>query len=78
MKQLFVTSFLLVAASVFAADYPANCFTQMGNDRVLLMNNDGAPQCPITLQSYYDTNTTESTYWTHYGDQRRCQLPFRI
>ena len=58
----------LCGGALFAADYPPSCFTQMGNDRILLMNNDRNSQCPITLQSYYDTNTTQATYWTHEGD----------
>ena len=58
---------MMCAGVANAADYPSSCFTQMGNDRVLLMNNDSNAQCPITLQSYYDTNTTQSTYWTHDG-----------
>ena len=58
----------LCGGALFAADYPPSCFTQMGNDRILLMNNDSNSQCPISLQSYYDTNTTQATYWTHEGD----------
>ncbi len=62
------TVFLFVVSFANAADYPPSCFTRMGNDRVLLMNNDNNAQCPITLQSYYDTNTAATTYWTHAGD----------
>ena len=47
----------LCGGALFAADYPPSCFTQMGNDRVLLMNNDSNSYCPITLQNYYDTDT---------------------
>ena len=41
------------------------CYTKLGNDRILLMNNDAKTLAVVSLQGYYDTNTTDKTYWVH-------------
>ena len=43
----------------------AEGYNVMDNDRILLMNNDSKLFSAITYQGYYDTNTTQKTYWVH-------------
>ena len=40
-------------------------YTVMGNDRILLMNNDSKTFAAVSSQGYNDTNTTGKTYWVH-------------
>ena len=51
---------LLPCARVEGAGYRV-----MDNDRMLLMNNDNKFLARVSSQGYYDTNTTEKTYWVH-------------
>jgi hypothetical protein len=44
------------------------CYTQLGNDRVLLMNNDTNIWNEVSCQGYNDTNTTAETYWVHSSE----------
>ena len=44
------------------------CYTQLGNDRVLLMNNDTNIWNEVSCQGYNDTNKTAETYWVHSGE----------
>ena len=36
-------------------------YSVMGNDRILLMNNDAKTFATVSSQGYYDTNTTAKT-----------------
>ena len=56
----------------YAEDYTYQSLTNLGpcvSSRVLLLNDDTNPICPITGQGYYTTNVAEvavgSTYWWH-------------
>jgi len=40
-------------------------YSKLENDRILLMNNDAKTLAVVSLQGYYDTNTTDKTYWVH-------------
>ena len=40
-------------------------YTLMGNDRILLMNDDTKFGAAVSSQGYYATNTTAKTYWVH-------------
>ena len=40
-------------------------YTLMGNDRILLMNDDTKFGATVSSQGYYATNTTAKTYWVH-------------
>lgn len=72
------TLVLLVALGLAAAPRHAQAYQNMGNDRILLMNNDSRleSQGGISHQGYYDTNetavvngvVTPVTYWTHLVD----------
>lgn len=61
---------VLCGGTLSATDQPG-CFTKLGNDRLLLMNNDQNTICPVTGQGYNDTFTfslpSGSTFWTHDG-----------
>ena len=40
-------------------------YTLMGNDRILLMNDDTKFGAAVSSQGYYATNMTAKTYWVH-------------
>ena len=40
-------------------------YTQLGSDRVLLMNNDTNVWNQVSYQGYNDTDQTKDTYWVH-------------
>ena len=44
-------------------------YSTLENDRILLMNNDAKTLAIVSLQGYYDTNTTDKTYWVSFGLQ---------
>ena len=56
---------------VAVADFTYQSLTNLGpcaSSRVLLMNNDTNPTCPIEGQGYHDTSNTVAvgqTYWWH-------------
>ncbi len=64
------TLVLLVALGLAAAPRRAHAYKTMGNDRILLMNNDSRTPANggISGQGYYDTNVVEgvATHWRHY------------
>ena len=43
-------------------------FTGLGNDRILLMNNDNNAICAVKLQGYNDTVPSKGYFWVHEGD----------
>lgn len=62
-------------SGAYAEDYTYQSLTNLGpcvSSRVLLLNDDTNPACPITGQNYYNTNVNEvavgGTYWTHTDD----------
>lgn len=56
---------LLALALGLFAPQGAEGYPVMGNDRILLMNNDARWGASVTAQGYYDTNTSAKTYWVH-------------
>ena len=50
-------------------------YAKMGNDRILLMNNDKKTLAGVTTQGYYDTNTSQATYWVHVGTSKLSTSP---
>ena len=69
---------MLVAFGIAAVPRCVQAYYNMGNDRILLMNNDGRAEAQggISHQGYYDTNAVTvvngvesvGTYWTHTPD----------
>ncbi len=56
-------------------------YSNMGNDRILTMNNDSRTEISggITGQGYYDTNTTSGvTFWTHDPEADNTQAATRF
>ena len=43
-------------------------YTQLGSDRVLLMNNDTNVWNQVSYQGYNDTDQTKDTYWVHSAE----------
>lgn len=39
-----------------------------GYDRAMLFNSDSSPEAPVSLQGYYDIDSTTNKVWTHEGD----------
>ncbi len=58
-----VCALLLLAA--LAMPKAGAGYSVMGNDRILLMNNDKKLLANIKDQSYYDTSISSNTYWVH-------------
>ena len=71
MIALAVVFAVAMPFCVFSDDYTYQSLTNLGpcaSSRVLLMNNDTNPICPIQGQGYHDSsNTVEvgQTYWWH-------------
>lgn len=78
MGLLKAAAFIAVCSAlvcVQAEDYTYQSLTNLGprlSSRVLLLNDDTNPACPITGQNYYNTNVNDvavgGTYWTHTDD----------
>ena len=63
-----VSAFLLLVFALLSCVRVEGAYANLGNDRVLLMNNDSRPALRgrVENQGYYDTNSTIGvTYWTH-------------
>ena len=67
-----------------AEDYTYQSLTNLGpraSSRVLLLNDDTNPVCPIEGQGYYNTNVNEvavgGTYWWHDGAAKPSSTPGR-
>lgn len=43
----------------------AEAYAKLDNDRILLMNNDSRLSADVSCQDYYDTDTSQKTYWVH-------------
>ena len=66
----------------------SHAYQNMGNDRILLMNNDSRPEAMggVSHQGYYDTNAVTvvdgvesvGTYWTHEPDLDNTMTPVRF
>ncbi|MCQ2391654.1 MAG: hypothetical protein MJ240_09550 [Kiritimatiellae bacterium] len=57
----------LGSGAALGTDQPYS-FNKLGNDRVLLMNNDNNAACAVTLQGYNDTVPSKGYFWVHEGD----------
>ncbi len=62
VRRLPVACCLLLAALACTRTY---AYTRLGNDRVLLMNNDTNIYNSVSCQGYNDTDQTKETYWVH-------------
>ncbi len=67
-----VLAFFVVVygGALSATDLPGS-FSKLGNDRLLIMNNDANAICPVKRQGYNDvfspTLASGETFWTHDG-----------
>ena len=62
------SALLLLAVALLPCTRAWGAYARLGNDRVLLMNNDSRSALTggVSNQGYYDTNSTIGvTYWTH-------------
>ena len=67
---------ILFAVALFITER-AWGYTSMGNDRILLMNNDNKMLALVSNQGYYDTNTSAKTYWVHTGPNVAALKPLK-
>lgn len=57
--------FMLGFAALVPQGAEAGAYIKLENDRILLMNNDSKFLANVSSQDYYDTNTSQKTYWVH-------------
>ena len=74
------SALLLLAFALLPCARVEGAYSNLGNDRVLLMNNDSRSKTmgQIVNQGYYDTNSTLGvTYWTHQPDNDNTKIATR-
>ncbi len=64
----FLLVLLLAAGAPQGAQAAEYGYKKMGNDRILLMNNDSKSGAEVTSQGYSDTAPSGKTYWEHSNE----------
>ena len=67
LSRRSVPSALLLFAVALLPCARVEGYSRMGNDRILLMNDDNKSLARVEDQGYYATNRSASTYWVHTG-----------
>src|SRR5574344_1083952 len=66
-RLVFALMVVLLGVGQAGANKP---YLRMGNDRILLLNDDSASRRAVSGESYNATNTSAAYYWVHTNCRR--------